>query len=1078
MLTNYFNRRLLAGYTSKLYAKLLYRGRQFVESAESNEAQDLMLDRLRSVGDATLGPISLRDGGTIIVNQAEGKVTLGAAKVWAGGFMHTVPAAVIEGVSMVGTVPVGIAVIETVITEIEDPELAGMVPDTASHGQPLAARLRYDAVWATGGDSFFPIHTLVDGQLPNEVIAPLDASAELAVERHLRETHGSHIVDGFQVSAGGFAGGAQVFVIGAGTLRAQGHRVHRSADQRFTRAEDPELVQVNGEPQTYPAGGVVTLSNGPVDSVQTVTVIKEVTHTVTHTLAGGSDALPSTPVYAIMSVSQGGTTYVAGTDYKLTADRVDWSPGGGEPSPGSSYDVTYRYVATVVPTAINRSTITLEAAVVGLPVVVNYRYKLRRIDVLAIDEVGAVVYLKGISTKLTPTPPTVPAPLAPLVRVENRWGIDPILTDVDQRKLTEAEVRAMMRTMLTMYDQLSLVAMERDIQERDPASRRGSFVDPFRSDNQRDMGIAQDAAIIDGILTLPIDVIPITVDIGSDPIMLPYVSEPVLSQPWRTLSRKINAYMAFEPLPAALAIKPAVDRWNENQSSSSSNATKSMAQVASYRPDLLDTPLYGTTSYASTVSTSVSASSTSANLPNLRSIEVSFVCERMGPGEELGQLLFDSIDVTHTVTGNKLANGVGVMTGAFMVPSGIKAGTKEVEVIGAGGTRGQTSFTGQGTLTTTHYHTTTHTHTVATTIDPVAQSFVLNETRQVTGARVEFTARGNAANPVALEMRPMADGGLPGRETLAEGIIGGGDFAISDPLIDRPENWTELSFRFPSFTPAGEYRWIALLTADADHSVAVAQLGDQTNPNAPRGYDARKQEWIRQNTLPGDFADGSNGVSWKLQPDTDLTCQIMAARYTATTRTLIIGEYDLKAINPDGVSDILVLLLVEQPSDACRVRLEMVREAGEIIQFEPGVSLHLNEYLSETVTIRMVLTGTATLSPVVMPECQIMFGRLQETAIYASEAIALDQAHGDLRVRSVLETLTPGSSSVTAEIGGDGSWASMGSPATLDLGDGWIEREYLHSPVAALETRQKIILTGTPAARPAVRRLRVRATEV
>lgn len=1078
MLTNYFNRRLLAGYPAKLYAKLLYRGRQFVESAEANEAQDVMLERLRSVGDATLGPISLRDGGTIVVNQAEGKVTLGAAKVWAGGYMHAVPAAVLEGVPMVGTVPVGIAVIETVITEIEDPQLAGMVPDTASHGQPLAARLRYDAVWATGGDSFYPIHTLVDGQLPNEVIAPLDASAELAVERHLRETHGSHIVDGFRVSAGGFVDGAQVFVIGAGTLRAEGRRVRRTADQRFVRAEDPELVQVNGEPQTYPAGGVVTLSNGPIDSVQTVTVIKEVTHTVTHTLAGGADALPNTPVYAIMSVKQGVTTYAAGADYKLTADRVDWSPAGAEPSPGSSYDVTYRYVATVVPSAINRNTITLEAAVVGLPVVVNYRYKLRRIDVLAIDQDGSVVYLKGISTKLTPVPPTVPAPLAPLVRIENRWGIDPIITDVDQRKLTEAEVRSMMRTMLTMYDQISLVSMERDIQERDPASRRGSFVEPFRSDNQRDLGIAQDAAIVSGILTLPIEVTARTIDIGNVPIMLPYVTEPVVSQPYRTATRVINQYLAFDPLPAALTIQPAVDRWSDVQESSSSRSTSSMIETSSYRPDLLGTPLYGTTSYSSSVTSSVSADwSEERLLENLRPISVQFTCTLMAPGEQLDRVTFDDIDVTGSVPGNPVASTVGTMTGSFVVPI-VKAGTKKVVVTGKAGSRAEASFTGQGTFSTVHYTTTTHTHTVATTIDPVAQSFALAQARQITGARVEFTARGDADNRVILELRPMADGGLPGMETLAEGIIGGGQFNVSSSTVVQPENWTEINFSFPSFTPAGEFRWIALLTNDPDHSIAVAQLGDQSDLSNVRGFDHRRQEWVTRNPLNGDFADGSNGVSWKLSPDLDMTCEIMAARYTALSRTVAIGTFDLEEINTDGISDILVLLLVEQPSEACRVRLEMVRAGGEVIQFEPGVALHLNDYLKETVTIRMVMTGTATLSPVVMPECQIMFGRLQETATYVSEAIALDQTHGDLRVRSVIETLTPGASSVTAELGAEGSWAGMGSPASLDLGDGWIEREYLKSPVTALETRQKLTLTGSPAARPAVRRLRVRATEV
>ncbi|WP_245431344.1 DUF4815 domain-containing protein, partial [Rhodoplanes roseus] len=107
-------------------------------------------------------------------------------------------------------------------------------------------------------------------------------------------------------------------------------------------------------------------------------MIKEVTKSVTHQLAGGSDALPDTPVYAIMSVAQGGNTYAANADYRLTADKVDWSPNGAEPSAGSTYSVTYRYIETVIPQAIGRSTIALEAAVVGQPVTASYRWKLPR----------------------------------------------------------------------------------------------------------------------------------------------------------------------------------------------------------------------------------------------------------------------------------------------------------------------------------------------------------------------------------------------------------------------------------------------------------------------------------------------------------------------------------------------------------------------------------------------------------------------------------------------------------------------------------------------------------------------------
>jgi hypothetical protein len=95
------------------------------------------------------------------------------------------------------------------------------------------------------------------------------------------------------------------------------------------------------------------------------------------------------------------------------------------------------------------------------------------------------------------------------------------------------------------------------------------------------------------------------------------------------------------------------------------------------------------------------------------------------------------------------------MTGAFTIPANVKAGTKEVVVTGQGGSRGVTSFTGQGTLTVTLTTTRRRTRlTTATTIDPVAQSFVLPEPRQVTGARVELTEQGDVAQPD----RPRAAG--------------------------------------------------------------------------------------------------------------------------------------------------------------------------------------------------------------------------------------------------------------------------------------------------------------------------------
>lgn len=49
-------------------------------------------------------------------------------------------------------------------------------------------------------------------------------------------------------------------------------------------------------------------------------------------------------VVSIQSVVQGSTTYTGGgTDYQLTTNGVDWSPGGVEPATNSFYTVTFTY---------------------------------------------------------------------------------------------------------------------------------------------------------------------------------------------------------------------------------------------------------------------------------------------------------------------------------------------------------------------------------------------------------------------------------------------------------------------------------------------------------------------------------------------------------------------------------------------------------------------------------------------------------------------------------------------------------------------------------------------------------------
>jgi hypothetical protein len=79
------------------------------------------------------------------------------------------------------------------------------------------------------------------------------------------------------------------------------------------------------------------ISGGPARTIDEKTV------TITKGAAGTSDTLPDSPVYLVKSVTQGGTTYIEGTDYNVGTDTIDWSPAGAEPATSSEYSVTYTF---------------------------------------------------------------------------------------------------------------------------------------------------------------------------------------------------------------------------------------------------------------------------------------------------------------------------------------------------------------------------------------------------------------------------------------------------------------------------------------------------------------------------------------------------------------------------------------------------------------------------------------------------------------------------------------------------------------------------------------------------------------
>ena len=435
-----------------------------------------------------------------------------------------------------------------------------------------------------------------------------------------------------------------MFSLSEGKAHVDGFEVILPAAQRLIYASDYDTQLIESEPHRFEPddGGkmVITLSHAPLAVVHKVDITAEKTAQLTHGgYAGARDPLPDAAVLEIVSITQGDTTYEQGVDYKLTGDTVDWSLSGSEPAPGSSYEVVYRYRTAVNPDAVDDRTVTVSGAVANTLVLIDYEWKLPRIDRLTVDKDGTVRRLKGLSSRYNPAPPSVPAGQMPLARIEYDWMSDPVVVN-DGVHVTPMEALEDMQAMI--YDLYDLMAQERlknDAAASEPAAARGIFVDPFLDDDMRDQGIEQTAAIVDGELMLPVDAQVVDLFQTATVAVPDFELEAVIEQTARTGSMKINPYQAFEPLPARCRLILDTDHWTQTRTTWLSDVTRRIVRGSGLRQR----------------STGIAVSTQLVNrqirqAQFLRPATVRFEVNGFGPGERLARLEFDGIEITPEAT--------------------------------------------------------------------------------------------------------------------------------------------------------------------------------------------------------------------------------------------------------------------------------------------------------------------------------------------------------------------------------------------------------------------------------------------
>ena len=1064
------------------YDRQYFRERKIAQGAEMNEAISRQDAKRTRVGNLIARDGDRIEGCDIVTTDLDaGEYYLAAGLVYVRGDVRSVDAATLTGVATSGEVQIGVRIVEEVITHEDDPDLLGLYEGSASYGEAGAIRVRLTVTWGWSGDGeegdLYAVYVLRDGYVVDQAPPPELSGVSQQIAAYDYGAHENYIDEGLRVTALGKTGDDQIFGISEGIGNIHGFKRYRLTATRHAEEETPDIEQVDGEVHTLVDDGgtaVVTLNHGPINGVVLAIIEKEFTETIVRGgVAGTADLLSNTSVTEIVEVVQGATTYVETTDYVQTGDTVDWSPGGAEPAGGSSYDVTYRYLDAVAPTAITDTTITVAGGVDGGQAIVTYTFKLPRVDRICLNQAGATVYLKGVSARSHPRAPAVPDTLLALCEVRNDWFGTPAVVNNGIRNYPFWLIDRMYNRMVDMLDLLSLERLRRDISAREPTAKHEVFVDPFTSDRYRDAGEAQDASVFSGTLQISIDP-DFNMLSRSAPATLDFGSEVVVTQELATGCMKVNPYQVFRPVPITLTITPNEDFWEETNEVWLSPITQvfgegNVSRQFSWLGDGVtqdDQDRFRDGSWQ-TVATDIITTTRQSTARFLRQIDVDFVIGNLGEGETVDVLTFDGVDVDP----GGLVGGVdGTASGTFTIPANVSTGVKEVYVESGSGGSGSARFEGRGLITDVIRRQVNMVQRIEPVVvipageggsidtdsgndndgmDPLAQTFMLSENRHIAGIDVKFCAIGDRTAPVICQIVEVANG-IP-----TTTVIGQTEVDMTSVLVGV---WQSFEFEVPVFIPADIEHAFVFKTDDPDHSLSIAARGD---------FDAASQKWVgAQPYNVGVLLSSSNARTWTAHQDSDLTMRIRAAVFAPTTKTIALGT-----IAVADMSDLICAANIMIPTADTTVRFRVTPEGGDAQILENGQNWERTSFFTGNVAVEALLTGTSRVSPILGRDTLAIVGTMRASGTYVSRAFAMGTAvQQDVRIKTRIPTGAGISLAVDAA---DDDWQAMTLISTEVLADGSQDRLYRKTGWTAADGgRVKITLTGTPAARPAATDLR------
>lgn len=1072
------------------------RGRR-PQSRELNELPDILRARIDSIGDSLYSDGDVVRGGEAVVGPAQNglayanvTVTMQDGNVYLRGKVYAVPGAVVP-VPNVGKVKVGIRFRLREVTELTHPDMINDPAPGGNFSEAGAPRLLSELQWGwksltstaqdpLGDWDFYPVYEVQDGVLVLKASTQDNGWFLNLLASYDYNANENYIVRGFGVRFVTQTETHYVLTISAGLANLLGYQVERGADLRFEIEKNPDTLFANNEPHVFTADpdgrDRIYLNRKPLATLGEVFGVVRKTEAVIKGFSGGADDLPDSSVVVIDQIVRGATVYQQGVSWTLVGGRVQWAPAPApQPGTGETYEVTYQsqQVIDVAPEDQFADHIVVGGGgveiVEGSFVNVDYHYKLPRVDLLVLNTDGGVVRVAGIPRLRNPEAPKATRGQLALAEIEMDWRNVPVVRQATVRAYPVWKQHSLEQRVALLEQRDAANALKVNATISEPAARYDIFADPLLDDDLRDGGTPQTGAIVDGGLVLPIT--------GESHILdwpvghasrgnnarawtLPFVDEVMVDQPQMTACLRINPYQAFDPLPARLTLDPAVDTWTVNNTVWLSPITRRFTRR-------------GRRNQVSTSRTVTEVAETSTAVVETRVRSVAFRVEGFGPGESIASATFDGVALAGLP--GLQASPAGILAGTFMIPAGVPSGIKEVSITGTGGGEAVARYVAEGSVvTSTLQELLTVTVTRRRRRDPLAQTFTPVEDSMVSSVDVKFCAVGDRNLPVLVQIREV-ELGIPSGVILAETRVSMGTIVAGA--------WTNVAFEIPVSVRAGQEYALVFLTNDAQHALAIARLGEYAQA-ADNGGD---EGWVTsQPDSVGTLLKSANASTWLPDPAADLCYRLNRARFTALSRTVLVGRHAITE-----ATDLQVIASTLLVSAATDVRFQVnqtMASATDLV--EEGQGIEFTERRTDVVEVAAHLSGTAYASPVLFPGTQLLVGQLQGQGSYVSRAF---KGSAEFSARIICKVFRPGTATVEAamlgaQLDGTGNEVVVGGVqqtafhtaalhSVTPQGDGFEEYEWRVSGVHGVGldrmTRVRLLLNGTARDRVEVRDIRV-----